>query len=164
MLVSHRLYFYGCIWSDNWSVQLSCLIQFYITLFLVHPHRVLQSYNLCGTNISDTKPYTGNEQTIAGNGQQLSISIIGLIALATPQNQSLSLSNVYFVPHLSTNLLSIGQVVDEGYSIHFNSFSCIIHDRQTRKVTETRSKCGQIFLLDVGLRSLFAFSRSLNNL
>lgn len=138
MLVSHCLYFYGCIWS----VQFSCLIYFYITLFLVHPHRVLQSYDLCGTNISDTKPYTGNEQIIVGNGQQLSISSIRLIALETPRNQSLSLSNVYFVPHLSANFLSIGQVVDDGYSIHFTSFSCIIHDRRTGKVIETMSKCG----------------------
>ena len=160
MLLSHHLYFYGCIWS----VQFSCLIYFYITLFLVHRLRGLQSYDLCGTNITDTKPYTGNEQIIAGNGQQLSISGIGLIALVTPRNQSLSPSNVYFVPHLSANWLSIGQVVDDGYSIHFTSFSCIIHDQRTRKVIGTGSKCGQMFLLDVGLRSLFASSRSLNNL
>lgn len=83
------------------------------------------------------------------------------VDLATPQNQSLSPSNVYFVPHLSANVLSIGQVVDNGYSIHFTSFR---HDQRTGNVIGTGSKCGQMFLLDVGLRFLFASSRSLNNL
>lgn len=88
----------------------------------------------------------------------MSISGIGSVDLRTPQNQSLSLSNVYFVPTLSANLLSVGQLVDSAYSIYFTSSGCVIPDRCNGKVIGTGSKRGQTFLLDVGLGSLFASS------
>lgn len=77
-------------------------------------------------HFNETKPYTGTEQIIVANGNTLSISGIGSVDLRTPQNQSLTLSNVYFVPTLSANLLSVGQLVDSGYSIYFTSSGCVI--------------------------------------
>ena len=52
-------------------------------------------------NLSATHPYTGTEQIMVANAQNLSISGIGSIDIATPQQQHLTLSNVYFVPNLS---------------------------------------------------------------
>lgn len=67
-------------------------------------------------SLSKTIPYTEHEKILAANGQQLSISGIGSITLPSPQNSPLTLSNVYFV----------GQLVDNGYSIHFTSSGCVI--------------------------------------
>lgn len=88
-----------------------------------------------GHNLSETMPYIGHEQIIGANGQHLSISGIGSIALACPQNSSITLSNVYFVPHLSINLIYVGQLVDCRYSVHFTSSDSAIQERQTGKVT-----------------------------
>ena len=70
-------------------------------------------------SLKDLVPYDGHEQIIASNGQTLSISGIGSIGLSTPQNQSLKLSKVFFVPHLFANLVSVGQLVENGYSLFF---------------------------------------------
>lgn len=59
-------------------------------------------------HLSNSKPYTGNEQIVVANGHNLPISGIGSVTLSTPQNKPLELTNVYFVPNLSTNLLSVG--------------------------------------------------------
>lgn len=70
-------------------------------------------------SLADAEPYTGYDQIIAANGHRLSISGIGSLDFTIPQHQSLHLSNVYFVPHLSANLISVGQLVDYGYSFYF---------------------------------------------
>ena len=61
-------------------------------------------------NLSASYPYTGAEEIMVANGQNLSISGIGSINIATPRHQHLTLSNVYFVPNLSANLLSVGRL------------------------------------------------------
>lgn len=76
-------------------------------------------------NLNGMEPYTKSEQIVAANGNTLYISSIGSVALTTPHNQSLTHSNVYFVPHVFANLLSIGQLVDNSYSVHFPSSSFI---------------------------------------
>ena len=85
-------------------------------------------------SLADAEPYTGHDQIIAANGHRLSISGIGSLDFTTPQHQSLHLSNVYFVPHLSANLISVGQLVDYGYSFYFSSSGCVIQERRTGKV------------------------------
>lgn len=65
-------------------------------------------------------PYNEKDRITAANGQHLSITGIGTIVLHTPQNQYLTLSNLFFVPKLSENLISVGQLVDNGYSVIFS--------------------------------------------
>ena len=78
---------------------------------------------------------------------------------------TLTLSDVYFVPNLATNLISIGQLVDCGYLAHFSPSGCVIQERQTRRMIGKGSKHGKLFLLDIGQPSLFASSmRVLNNI
>ena len=103
-------------------------------------------------------PYLGKDKITTANGDQLIISGIGTITLSSVSGQSLPLSNVYFVPKLSANLLSVGQLIDDGYHINFSSTGCVIQERQTGKVIATGSKHGRLFLLDIGHRSLFSSS------
>lgn len=74
---------------------------------------------------------------IVANNQNLSISGVGSITLSTLQNQPPTLPNFYLVPYFSTNLLSVGQLVDNGYSVYFTSSGCMIQDQQTEKVIKT---------------------------
>lgn len=48
-------------------------------------------------NLHSMVPYTGHEQIVAANCQNLKISRIGLYGITTPQNQSLSLTHIYFI-------------------------------------------------------------------
>ena len=107
----------------------------------------------------DSHPYLGKEKITTANGDQLLISGVGTITLSSVTGQSITLSNVYFVPKLSANLLSVGQLIDEGYLVNFSSSGCVIQGRQTGKVIATGSKHGRLFLLDIvhHIRSLPLF-------
>lgn len=74
---------------------------------------------LIENELHDLTHYDGKERITTANGQHLSIADVGSVDLKTPQNQSLPLASVYFVPKLSANLISIGQLVNHGYSIFF---------------------------------------------
>lgn len=98
------------------------------------------------------KPYVGHEKITAAIGQNLTISGIGSLNLSMPHHTFFHLPNVYFVPELSANLFSVGHLVDNGYSVHFSSFGCLIKDQQTWKVIKMGTKRGRLFywILDIG--------------
>lgn len=114
-------------------------------------------------NLENPQPYAGNETITTANGHQLSISGIGFLDLPITSQGSLTLSNVYFAPHLSANLISVGQLVECGYLVNFSPSGCVIQERQTGKVIGTESKHGRLFLLDKGHSSLFASSMASSN-
>ena len=60
------------------------------------------------------------------DGATMDISHIGTIS-----QSHLTASNVYLVPKLSLNLLSIGQLVEMGLIIIFSSNGCVIQNPQT---------------------------------
>ena len=109
-------------------------------------------------SFTDSHAYLGKEKITTDNGDQLLISGVGTITLSSVSGQFIILPNVYFVPKLSANLLSVGQLIDNGYLVHFSSSGCVIQGRQTGKVIATGSKHGRLFLLDIGHHSLFASS------
>ena len=115
-------------------------------------------------SFTDSHPYLGKEKITTANGDQLLISSVGTITLSSVFGQSITLSNVYFVPKLSANLLSVGQLIDDGYIVYFFYFSCVIQGRQTGKVIATGSKHGRLFLLDFGHHSFFASFNNFNKL
>ena len=70
--------------------------------------------------------------------------------MKTNQGKVKYLDNVFFVPTLSHNLLSVGQLVNDGYSVIFDDGSCTIRDKKSGliivNVCMTQSK---MFPLDV---------------
>ena len=74
-------------------------------------------------NLHSTKPYMGHDSITMANGHQLPISGMGTLSMG-----SFTLFDVYFVPNLAPNLISIGQLVDCGYLVHFSPSRCVIQD------------------------------------
>ena len=56
-------------------------------------------------NLQDSQTYVGHESITTANGQQMSTTGMGSIMLSTPHIESLTLSNVDFVPQSSANLI-----------------------------------------------------------
>ncbi|GAV77126.1 hypothetical protein CFOL_v3_20598, partial [Cephalotus follicularis] len=103
----------------------------------------------CNHMTSDPKLFTGkhvvhNGPTIyTANGSNMHVTYTGIV-----QTQSFSIPDTYLVPHLSLNLLSIGQLCDNGYDL---LFSChVVLFRIRRRVTEL----GQVIRLVGCLSSL----------
>nr|CAD1818411.1 unnamed protein product [Ananas comosus var. bracteatus] len=59
----------------------------------------------------------------------------------------LSLLDVYHVSKLSSNLLSIGQLVELDFKCIFINFGCQVKDQHTKRVIGIKHKVGRIFEL-----------------
>ena len=61
--------------------------------------------------------------------------------------QPLSISNAYQIPQLTHNLLSIGQLIELGFSLTFSSTGVVVQDSQTGQIVGTVRKVGRLFEL-----------------
>lgn len=83
---------------------------------------------------SHLTPYSGKMHILAADGKKMPISCVGSLSICTSNIQNLSSPNVYFVPQLATNLLLVGQLVENNYVFHFSSSGCVVQDQRTGKV------------------------------
>lgn len=65
-----------------------------------------------------------------GDNKQIQVEEKGTIEVKTNQEKVKYLDNVFFIPTLSHNLLSIGQLIDDRYSVIFNYSSCTIKNKK----------------------------------
>ncbi|KAG9447198.1 hypothetical protein H6P81_013326 [Aristolochia fimbriata] len=86
------------------------------------------------------------------DGSQLSVSSVG--SICTPSG--IRLSDVLYVPKLSWNLISVGQLCDLGFHVLFTSSGCQVQDPTSGKVLGTGRKVGRLFELEA-LDSLSRF-------
>ncbi|KAJ1700426.1 hypothetical protein LUZ63_000205 [Rhynchospora breviuscula] len=88
-----------------------------------------------------------------GDDKQIQVEGKGKVAVHTKENGMRFIHNVYFIPSLSQNLLSVGQLLDSGYTIIFENKSCAIKDRNTNqilaKVDMTTNKLFPLKITDV---------------
>ena len=84
-------------------------------------------------NLQNTYPYQAGDKVAVGNGKKLSISHVGSKTLHTP-HQSFYLQSVFYVPHLTTNLISVSKFCQDNHSyfkFHPNFF--YVNDQLTKK-------------------------------
>ena len=60
---------------------------------------------------------------------------------------TLSVSNVYQIPQLTHNLLSVGQLIELGFFLTFSFTSVVVQDSQTGQIVGTSHKVGRLFEL-----------------
>jgi hypothetical protein len=69
-------------------------------------------------------------------------------SLCTPQ---FTVPNIFFVPELSMNLLSVGQITYHNYFVGFDDSSCFVQDRRTGAIIgigHRRSTAPHLYILD----------------
>nr|GLL25545.1 Retrovirus-related Pol polyprotein from transposon TNT 1-94 [Ipomoea trifida] len=122
----------------------------------------LSAFGLSGNNTSDSKPwyfdsgashhmtntalplknvqkYSGDLQIHTADGNSLPITVVGDI--------SASLNNVFVSPKLSTNLISVGQLVDNNCTVRFSKSGCFVQDQVSGKMIAKGPKVGRLFPL-----------------
>jgi hypothetical protein len=70
---------------------------------------------------------------------------LSLLPIGSVINERLSVLNVLFIPKLSMNLLSIGQLCEFGLTVMFNSSGCVVQDCLTGKEVGWGRKNGRLF-------------------
>lgn len=96
--------------------------------------------------------------TVANNNK-LAIESVGDVKqrIATKGNiNEIQLKNVQYIPDISTNLISVSQVVKKGFEVIFNANGCTIHDMH-KNIVATGSLIDNIFKLDIDSKQ-FAYS------
>ena len=91
--------------------------------------------------LSNIRNYDGNLKFNTVDGSSLPISVVG--------DLSSSLTNVFVSPNLSTNLISIGQLVDNNCNVHFSRSSCVVQDQVSGQMIAKGPKVGRLFPLHV---------------
>ena len=72
---------------------------------------------------------TINSQVKMGNGDLMNVKGKGAIGIQTKVGTKY-IRDVLLVPALEQNLLSVGQLVEHGYKLHFEDYECTIYDKE----------------------------------
>ena len=91
--------------------------------------------------LSNIRNYDGNLKINTADGSSLPISAVG--------DLSSSLTNVFMSPNLSTNLISVGQLVDNNCNVHFSRSGCVVQDQVLGQMIVKGPKVGRLFPLHV---------------
>ena len=105
----------------------------------------LLDYACCNhmTSSPDVVPshtYTFLPTIYTANGSPMHVSHLGNVS--TP---ALSVSIVYQIPKLTHNILSVGQLIELGFSLTFSSTGVVVQDSQTGQIVGTARKVGRLF-------------------
>ncbi|WP_139158356.1 DDE-type integrase/transposase/recombinase, partial [Enterobacter cloacae complex sp. GF14B] len=80
------------------------------------------------------------------------IAHVGGIPLNTKSGKSKYLADVLHVPNITKNLVSVGQMVEQGLQVRFNPNGCYVEDFQNGCKLITEGKCvGTMFTLNVDM-------------
>ncbi|KAJ6944960.1 hypothetical protein NC651_000098 [Populus alba x Populus x berolinensis] len=89
--------------------------------------------------LNNVQKYKGNLHIRIADGNPLSITVVGDIS---------AILNIVFVsPKLSTNLIFVGQLVDNNCDVHFSKSGCLVQDQVSRKMITKGPKVGRLFPL-----------------
>jgi hypothetical protein len=64
-----------------------------------------------------------------GNDSQVKFQGKGKVPILTKQNVKKDINNVYHVPDLKHNLLTVGKLIEHGYKVIFEGISCRIYHK-----------------------------------
>jgi hypothetical protein len=87
--------------------------------------------------LTNIKKYCGNLEIGTADGSQLPITTIGDI--------SSSLTDVFVSPALTTNLISVGQLVENNCKVTFSKSGCLVQDQQSGRVITRGPKVERLF-------------------
>ncbi|KAK8921677.1 hypothetical protein KSP39_PZI020061 [Platanthera zijinensis] len=86
---------------------------------------------------------------VLGDGNVQKIQGIGTIKVKTVWNQTRYIYDVSYVPTLTANLLSVGQLLHKGYEVHFTSDSCTIINKSGETEIIAKMTSNRIFSLNL---------------
>ncbi|KAL4353097.1 hypothetical protein GQ457_06G014620 [Hibiscus cannabinus] len=91
---------------------------------------------------------TFKQKVTLGDNKQIQVEGKGNVAVKSSFGNVKLLYDVYYIPSLSQNLLSVGQLMATGYSIMFDDASCVIKDKKLdQTIIDVRMTPNKLFPL-----------------
>eukprot|EP00253_Pinus_taeda_P031937 PITA_31937 len=90
-------------------------------------------------------------QVTLGTDSKVSVMGKGEVNILTKKGEKKTVADVYYVPRMKCNLLSIGQLVQKGYNVFFENDVCTIMDRKPSKlcIAEVKMTRNKMFPLRI---------------
>ena len=93
-----------------------------------------------------SKVKLGDDNKVPVNGK-------GMTNVFSKNGDKKHINDVYFVPGLKCNLISIGQLMEKGYKVIFNHDMCTIFDKYHRKRLVVRVKMAKNRMFPLNMKS-----------
>ncbi|XXG89956.1 hypothetical protein AAC387_Pa12g1836 [Persea americana] len=98
-----------------------------------------------------------------GDSTQLPVQGKGNIKIYQKDDVPAYISNVYYVPNMKSNILSLGQLLEKGYVIHMENLSLSLRDVHGRHIARVQMAKNRIFPLYLNTRLEKCFHGLINN-
>jgi len=94
------------------------------------------------------------DESISGNvlfddNSKTPIKGKGKILICLKDGRHEFISNVFYVPNMNNNILSLGQLLEKGYDIHRKDSSLSIKDGRNNLITKVPMSRKRMFLLNI---------------
>lgn len=123
----------------------------------------------CSSHMTGNKEYFVKleEQEIPpvklGDGKFQNVEGRGVISVRTRSGKTRYISDVLYVPGLAQNLLSVGQLIRKGYSLHFEDGECTIYDKINKQLVAKVKMSGN-FVFPLSMPSIENCAMSTNHI
>lgn len=98
-----------------------------------------------------------------GDNSTISVMGKGNVKIHTSESSNQIISNVFFVPDLKNNLLSVGQLQEKGYMISIKDGVCRIHDKNMSLIAQVNMTTNRMFPLYLNNNTQSCFSTRLKD-
>ncbi|KAK2974858.1 hypothetical protein RJ640_001909 [Escallonia rubra] len=90
-----------------------------------------------------------NGKVTFGDSSQIPVKGKGNILIRLKSGEHQFISNVYYVPHMKNNILSLGQLLEKGYEIVMKNYSLFMKDPFGNLVANVPMTRNRMFLLNI---------------
>ncbi|KAH9681844.1 hypothetical protein KPL71_027113 [Citrus sinensis] len=90
-----------------------------------------------------------NDSVAFGDDSKVPVKGRGNILFRAKDGSHQIISNVYYVPNMKSNILSLGQLLEKGYDIHLKDYSLFLRDDKGNLITKVRMSKNRMFPLNI---------------
>jgi len=86
-----------------------------------------------------------------GDGSIARIEGVGTVLFSCKMGEHRAIDNVYYLPHLTANIISVGQLDESGYQVLVESGVMRVSDEERRLLAKIHRSPGRLYVLDVNI-------------
>jgi len=86
-----------------------------------------------------------------GDGSIARIEGIGTVLLSCKNDEHRAIANVYYLPRLTANIISVGQLDEIGYQVLVEDGVMRVRDEERRLLAKIHRNPGRLYVLDVDI-------------
>jgi len=84
-----------------------------------------------------------------GDLSKVSIKGKGTVLIYLKNGEHQFITNVYFVPSMKSNILSLGQLLEKDFEIHMKNRSLLLRDDKKKLIAKVTMTSNRMFLLNI---------------